>query len=104
MVVSRPIFPGLKGQPLSDATMSKVLRVAGSGQYTVHGMRSAFRDWAAERTSFPGDWAEAALAHALPNRVEAAYKRTKFIDQRRELLAAWASYLNTRSNVLKLVG
>lgn len=98
----RPIFPGLKGQPLSDATLAKVLRVAGGGAYTVHGMRSAFRDWAAEKTSFPGDWAEAALAHALPNKVEAAYKRTKFLDQRRELMDAWAAYLERESNVLRL--
>jgi hypothetical protein len=43
-------------------------------------MRSAFRDWIAEQTSFPGNWAEAALAHSLPNKVEAAYKRTKFLE------------------------
>lgn len=98
----QPIFPGLKGQPLSDATLAKVLRVGGGGQYTVHGMRSAFRDWAAEQTSFPGDWAEAALAHALPNKVEAAYKRTKFLDQRRKMMAAWAGYLSAASNVVRL--
>ncbi|HEY6916312.1 MAG TPA: integrase arm-type DNA-binding domain-containing protein [Allosphingosinicella sp.] len=100
----QPIFPGMKGQPLSDATLAKVLRVAGGGEYTVHGMRSAFRDWVAEQTSFPGDWAEAALAHTLPNKVEAAYKRTKFLDQRRQMMTAWADYLHGASNVLKLVG
>jgi integrase len=100
----QPIFPGLKGQPLSDATLAKVLRVAEGGAYTVHGMRSAFRDWIAEQTSFPGDWAEAALAHSLPNKVEAAYKRTKFIEQRRKLMAAWADYLGSASNVLRVVG
>ena len=100
----RPLFPGLKGQPLSDATLAKVLRVAGGGDVTVHGMRSAFRDWAAEQTSFPGDWAEAALAHALPNKVEAAYKRTKFFEQRRKMMGAWADFLNGASNVLQLVG
>ncbi|HEX8525786.1 tyrosine-type recombinase/integrase [Allosphingosinicella sp.] len=98
----QPIFPGLKGQPLSDATLAKVLRVGGGGAYTVHGMRSAFRDWIAEQTTFPGDWAEAALAHTLPNKVEAAYKRTKFLDQRRKLMEAWADYLGGASNVLKL--
>jgi integrase len=100
----QPIFPGLKGQPLSDATLAKVLRVAGGGKATVHGMRSAFRDWVAEQTSFPGEWAEAALAHALPNKVEAAYRRTKFVEQRRQMMAAWADYLDGASNVLKLVG
>jgi integrase len=99
----RPIFPGLKGQPLSDATLP-VLRVAAGGDATVHGMRSAFRDWAAEQTSFPGDWAEAALAHTLPNKVEAAYKRTKFLEQRRQMMAAWADYLAGASNVVRLAG
>ena len=100
----QPIFPGLKGQPLSDATLAKVLRVAGGGAFTVHGMRSAFRDWIAEQTTFPGDWAEAALAHTLPNKVEAAYKRTKFIEQRRKLMAAWSDYLGMASNVVRLAG
>jgi integrase len=98
------LFPGLDGKPLSDATLAKALRVAGGGDYTVHGFRSSFRDWVAERTSFPGEWAEAALAHALPNKTEAAYRRTKFLDQRRNLMSAWADYLNGASNVLKLVG
>jgi integrase len=98
----QPIFPGLKGKPLSDATLAKVLRVGGEGRSTVHGMRSAFRDWIAEQTSFPGDWAEAALAHTLPNKVEAAYKRTKFLDQRRKLMEAWSDYLATKSNVVAL--
>jgi integrase len=99
---NRPIFPGMKGQPLSDGTLSKVLKVGGGGAYTVHGMRSAFRDWVAEQTSFPGDWAEAALAHTLTNKVEAAYKRTKFLEQRRKLMTAWADYLNAASNVVRL--
>jgi len=98
----QPIFPGLKGQPLSDATLAKVLRVAGGDKYTVHGMRSAFRDWAAEQTTFPGDWAEAALAHTLPNKVEAAYKRTKFLEQRRQMMTAWADYLAMTSNIVRL--
>lgn len=96
------IFPGLKGQSLSDATMAKVLRVAGGGKATVHGMRSAFRDWAAEQTSFPGEWAEAALAHALPNKVEAAYRRTKFLEQRRAIMAAWSDYLEGASRIVHL--
>lgn len=103
-VPDKPIFPGLKGQPLSDGTLAKVLRVAGGVDSTVHGMRSAFRDWAAERTAFPGDWAEAALAHTLSNKVEAAYKRTKFLEQRRQLMKAWADYLDGKSNVVKLAG
>jgi integrase len=71
--------------------------------FTVHGFRSSFRDWVAEQTSFPGEWAEAALAHILSNKVEAAYRRTKFLDQRRKLMDAWADYLSGTSNVVALV-
>lgn len=89
----RPLFPGMKkGQKISDATMNKVLKLAGGEAYTVHGMRSAFRDWVAEKTSFPGEWAEAALAHTLASKVEAAYRRTKFVEQRRALMEAWAAF------------
>lgn len=96
------IFPGAKGQ-LSDATMAKVFRLDGGGAYTVHGTaRSSFRDWAAEMTSFPKEVAEAALAHANPNEVEAAYLRTKYLDQRRELMARWASYLEGGNRVVQL--
>lgn len=99
-----PVFPGFKGQPLSDATLSKALRVAGGGIATVHGMRSAFRDWVAEKMpTVPGDVAEAALAHAIPNRVEAAYRRTKYLDQRRALMEKWAEYLSGVSNTVRLV-
>lgn len=97
------VFPGLGGKPLSDMTLTKVMRNA-EKPYTVHGFRSSFRDWAAEQTSFPPEWAEAALAHTLPNKVEAAYRRTKFLDQRRKLMEAWANHLNGQANVLKLVG
>jgi integrase len=85
------IFPGLKGM-MSDATLAKVLRVGGGGAYTVHGFRSAFRDWAAE-AGFADAWAEAALAHTNPNRTEGAYRRTTFFDQRKEtLMPAWESF------------
>jgi integrase len=86
------IFPGLKGQ-MSDATLAKMLHKNGGGDYTVHGFRSAFRDWAAEN-GFPDGWAEAALAHINPNRVESAYRRTTFFEQRRDtLMPAWAKFL-----------
>lgn len=92
------VFRGVSEKPLSDMTLTKVLRDAGLKAYTVHGFRSSFRDWAAEQTSFPGEWAEAALAHALPNKVEAAYRRTKFLDQRRRLMTAWAGYVAGMKN------
>jgi integrase len=95
------IFPGLKGV-MSDATLAKVLRVNGGGDYTVHGFRSSFRDWAAE-TGFADAWAEAALAHTNPNRTESAYRRTTYFEQRKEkLMPAWASFCNSTNNVVRL--
>jgi integrase len=101
-----PVFPGQKGKPMSDATLAKVLRVAGGGGATVHGMRSTFRDWAAE-SGFANDWAEAALAHSIAGqegKTAAAYKRTTFFEKRRDkLMPAWARYaLEDESNVVAL--
>ena len=60
---------------------------------TMHGMRSAFRDWASEQTDSPHAVCEAALAHVVPNRVEAAYARSDLFERRRALMDAWASYV-----------
>lgn len=100
---SELVFHGSKrGQPLSDMTLLKVLRDV-KEPYTVHGFRSAFRDWVAERTSIAGEVAEAALAHAIPNKVEAAYKRTDFLEKRRNLMNAWGAFCTGgRSNVLSI--
>jgi len=88
---------------MSDATLAKVLRVNGGAEYTVHGFRSSFRDWAAE-TGFSDAWAEAALAHINPNRTESAYRRTTFFEQRRDkLMPAWSFYCTgSTNNVLRL--
>jgi integrase len=59
---------------------------------TVHGFRSAFSDWAAERTSYPREVVEMALAHAIENRVEAAYRRGDLFEKRRQLMDAWAAF------------
>jgi integrase len=59
---------------------------------TVHGFRSTFRDWAAERTNFPRDVAEAALAHVIADKTEAAYRRGDALEKRRRLMAEWARY------------
>lgn len=80
-------------RPMSDMTLGKVLHTAGAADVTVHGMRSTFRDWAAERTAFPGEVVEAALAHTISNKVEAAYRRTNYLEKRRSLMDAWASFL-----------
>jgi integrase len=67
----------------------------GRGEITVHGFRSTFRDWAAERTNFPSEVVEMALAHVVGNKVEAAYRRGDLFDKRQRLMAEWASYCNT---------
>ena len=69
----------------------KILRDMATGS-TVHGFRSAFRDWVADMTSYPGEVAEAALAHVNSNKVEAAYRRTDFLEKRKALMAEWAVY------------
>lgn len=99
------VFPGNKGKIMSDATMAKVLRNTKGGEgCTVHGLRSTFRDWAAD-SGFADAWAQAALAHRNPDKTEAAYKRTTYFELRREkLMPAWTSFaLNDHSNVVALV-
>ncbi len=81
-------------RPISDVTMTKLLRDDGIAGVTVHGFRSSFTDWSSERTRFPKEVADKALAHKLPNKVEAAYRRTDFFEKRRNLMARWAEYLD----------
>jgi integrase len=76
---------------MSRVIMSKLMAKLRPG-ITVHGFRSTFRDWAAERTNFPREIAELALAHAVGSEVERAYRRTDLFDKRRELMTAWATY------------
>lgn len=85
------VFPGGRiGRPLSDVALSKALHVAaGTKDVTVHGLRSTFRDWAAEETDYPREVAEMALAHAISDKVEAAYRRGDLFDKRREMMAEW---------------
>ncbi len=88
------VFSASGVKPISDMTMTKILRDTGLAGCTVHGFRSSFTDWAAETTDFPKEVADKALAHKLPNRVEAAYRRTDFFDKRRKLMAKWAAYVD----------
>ena len=67
----------------------------GHDNVTAHGFRSTFRDWCAERTSYPGDMAEMALAHAVGNKVEAAYRRGDLFEKRRRLMDEWARFCAT---------
>jgi len=97
------VFQGQKvGRPLSDMALTMPIRRAGLG-VTIHGFRSAFRDWAAERTSFPRELAEKALAHALKNKVESAYQRGDLFDKRRKLMDAWALFCGSAAAADKKV-
>jgi integrase len=87
------VFPGGRDRrPLSEMSLLMLLRRMGHGDITAHGFRSTFRDWAAERTTFAREVAEMALAHAIPDAVEAAYRRGDLFDKRRKLMDAWAAY------------
>lgn len=104
------VFPSNKGGPLSDMTLSATMRRIHESEIEAerpgfvdrvnkrpavpHGLRSTFRDWVAERTTFPGDMAEVALAHRISNAVEAAYRRGDMIEKRRAMMDAWTAFLS----------
>jgi integrase len=98
------VFQGTKkGKPLSDMTLTKILRDQGL-PFTVHGFRSSFRDWVGEETSFAGDVAEMALAHTIKDKTEAAYRRGSMMGKRVVLMDNWADYcLGTNSGLVRLV-
>jgi integrase len=86
------VFPGeRRGRPMSDMTLTMALRRM-KADCTAHGFRSSFRDWAAEATNFPREVAEAALAHVLADKVEAAYRRSDLLEKRRRMMDAWAGF------------
>jgi integrase len=89
------IFPGGKGlkKPMSDMTLAAVLKRIGLHEVTVHGFRSSFRDWAGETTNFAREVVEAALAHRLKDKAEAAYARGELLEKRRKLMNAWEAYV-----------
>jgi integrase len=113
------VFPAAKGGELSDMTLSATMRRLheadkakdGAGfldrvskrPAVPHGLRSTFRDWASERTSFAGEMAEAALAHKVSNAVEAAYRRGDMMEKRRQMMRAWGDFLAGRSVRGKIV-
>ena len=86
------VFPGTKGQPLSDMSITAVMRRMKLDEVP-HGFRSTFRDWAGEKTNYPRELAEQALAHTLTNKVEAAYRRGDALDKRREMMSEWAAHI-----------
>lgn len=83
-----------EGAPLSDMTLSAVLRRMNVAAVP-HGFRSTFRDWCAETTDYPREVAEMALAHAIGNKVEAAYRRGDLFEKRKQMMQDWADYVCT---------
>jgi integrase len=103
------VFPG-RGSALAQNTMLHLLKVqlGRAGEATVHGFRSCFIDWATEQTGFPAEVREMALAHAVRDKVEAAYRRGDLFEKRRQLAEAWAHYCDSEepaeSKVVRLAG
>lgn len=102
------VFPGGRaGKPLSIMAMAMTLRRMQRGDLTVHGFRSSFRDWTAETTAYPAEVAEMALAHAVGDKVEAAYRRGDLFEKRRRLMDDWATFCSQAprtGNVVALYG
>lgn len=89
----RHLFPGrYSDRPLSNMALLKLLERLGRDEVTVHGFRSSFRDWASETTSFSREVIEMSLAHAIGDKVEAAYRRGDLLEKRRRLMDMWAQY------------
>jgi integrase len=87
---------GVAGRPLSNMAMLQLVKKRMQREITAHGFRSSFRDWAAERTGFPAEVAEMALAHTVADAVERAYRRGDLFEKRRQLMDSWATFCATR--------
>jgi integrase len=90
------LFPSNRGGQMSNMSMAMLLRRM-QVETTVHGFRSSFRDWAAERTGYTHEVCEMALAHAIKNQAEAAYRRGDLFEKRRRLMEDWARYCSVTS-------
>jgi len=98
------VFPGGKrARSLSDAALLALLKRMGHSDLTVHGFRSTFRDWAAERTNYPREVAEMALGHAVINKVEAAYRRGDLFQKRRRLMDEWSRFCRSGAKAGEVV-
>lgn len=87
------VFPGQRnGKQLSTMALEMMLRRMGAHDVTVHGFRSTFRDWAGNRTSFPRELAEHALAHVIGDKAEQAYRRDDALERRRPMMEVWAAF------------
>lgn len=89
------VFPGQADKQLSDMTLTATLRRMKRGDLTAHGFRSTFKDWAVETTAYPPEVSEMALAHAVGNKTEAAYRRGDMFEKRRRLMDDWGKYVMT---------
>ena len=94
------------GKPLSDVALLDCMRSIRGHGATVHGLRSSFKDWATEQTSYPNELTEAVLAHTVSDKTEAAYRRGDMMEKRRRLMADWAAYCErppaVRDNVVSI--
>ena len=105
MKIGDYVFPGAKrDKPLSVMALTMVMRRMGLGAFTVHGFRSAFRDWAGERTDYARELAEAALAHVVGDATERAYRRGDALEKRRELMEAWSAFCKHGDNFIVASG
>ena len=94
--ISEYVFAGqVRVKPLSNMAFAKLLERMKADQYTPHGFRSAFRDWAGDETSFSRDVAGQALAHRVGDATELAYRRADALKKRRKLMEAWAEYCDS---------
>lgn len=93
------VFPSAINRPLSNMSMLQLLGRMKRDDLTVHGFRSTFRDWVGEETIFDGDAAELVLAHTIDSKTEAAYRRGDMLKKRRQMMAAWADYIDTKPHV-----
>jgi integrase len=98
------VFPGTRPRSgISNMTLAKALQTAGAAAFTVHGMRSAFRDWVGEETGYPEALAEQALAHIVGDATERAYRRGDALAKRKKLMEAWATYIEPKAENLNFV-
>src|SRR5215475_14191190 len=91
------------GKQISRDSFKDTLRAMGVTDATPHGFRSTFADWAADNTAYPQEVREQALAHAIPNKVEAAYRRGALLEKRRRLMDAWAEFCAKRASASTVV-
>ena len=103
------MFTGARGdRPLASSALLNLVRAMCGPGATVHGFRSTFKDWAAEQTAYPNELSEIALAHAVTDKVEAAYRRGDMMEKRRRLMADWAAFCARetmgRDNVISIRG